>query len=347
MTILKTLFKELISLFQLGPLLEMYYSGNYSLLLEARGIISVLSPILPILLIVEIIRAILYKKFRIEDYKMPFAIRVVNHFIARFISLTAVGFCIGLFEQFAIIKTTFTWYWFIYGYIIWEFAHYVYHYLGHKVRIFWCLHSIHHTPQNMNLSVAYTNFFLEGPYADVIRTSICILLGVNPVLLLFIMALDGIWSGFTHVGENILKDGRLGFLNSIILTPAHHRIHHARNPVYIDTNFCNMLNIWDRAFKTYQKEEPGTKIEYGITRPLNSRNFMDVYFGEFYYLWMDIKKAPGVLNKVLYVFMPPGWNHNGEHKTASRIKLELKSIGNMSSKDPSLTQTESKESILQ
>jgi sterol desaturase/sphingolipid hydroxylase (fatty acid hydroxylase superfamily) len=325
MTVLNTLYKGLISLLNLGPLLEMYHSGNYSKLLTASGIISVLSPILPALFVVEIIRALLYKRFRIDDYKMPLIIRVVNHFIARFISLSAVGFFIGLFERYAIFKTSFTWYWFIYGYVVWEFAHFVFHYLGHKVRIFWCLHSIHHTPQGMNLSVAYTNFFLEGPYADVVRTTICILLGVNPVLLLFIMALDGLWSGFTHVGENIMKEGRMGFLDNFILTPAHHRVHHARNPLYMDTNFCNLLNIWDRIFRTYQVEDPGTKIEYGITRPVDQKNFLDVYFGEFYYLWLDIKRAPGLLNKVLYVFMPPGWDHNGEHKTAARIKQELKS----------------------
>ena len=328
MNFLQHLSKGLVSQLQLGPLMDMYYSGDYNSLLTPKGIIAVLSPVLPILLIVEIIRALLYKKFRIEDYKMPFIIRVVNHFIARFISLGAVGFCIGLFENFAIIKTSFTWYWFIFGYVVWEFAHFVYHYLGHKVRILWCLHSTHHAPQSMNLSVAYTNFFLEGLYADIVRTSICILLGVNPVLLIFIMALDSIWSGFTHVGESILKEGRLGLLNNVILTPAHHRIHHAKNPRYIDTNFCNLLNIWDKIFKTYQKEDPDTKIEYGITRPLNSRNFMDVYFGEFYYLWLDIKRAPGLFNKILYVLMPPGWSHNGEHKTASVIKRGLGSTIN-------------------
>ena len=94
-----------------------------------------------------------------------------------------------------------------------EFAHFIYHFLGHKVRLFWCLHSTHHAPENMNLSVTYAHFFLEAPYADVIRTSICIFLGVNPPLLFLIMFIDGTWGAFIHVGENILKNGRLGFLN--------------------------------------------------------------------------------------------------------------------------------------
>lgn len=320
MIFLQTLYRVFFSLFDLKPLCEIYNSGNYTLLLTAHGVISILSPLLPVLFLVEIIRTLLYRRFRIEDYKMPFIIRVFNHLIGRLISISVIGFCIGLFENLAFFKTSITWYCFIYGYLIWELSHFTFHYFGHKVRILWCLHSIHHTPQSMNLSVAYTNFFLEGPYADFIRTSICILLGVNPILFVFIMSLDGIWSGFTHVGENIMKDGKMGFLQHIILTPSHHRVHHAKNPLYIDTNFCNLLNIWDKVFRTYQKEEKDIKIEYGITRNLNPNSFIDVYFGEFRSLWMDVKSAPGILNKVLYIMKPPGWKHKTKEKTFFEVK---------------------------
>jgi sterol desaturase/sphingolipid hydroxylase (fatty acid hydroxylase superfamily) len=240
-----------------------------------------------------------------------------------------VAFCIGLFEKHAIFKTSFTWYWLIYGYIVWEFGHFIYHYLAHKVRLLWCLHSTHHAPQTMNLSITFAHFFLEAPYADVIRTSTCILLGVNPLLLFFIMFIDGTWGAFIHVGENILKDGQLGFLNRILLTPSHHRVHHARNPLYMDTNFCNLLNIWDRVFGTFQYEKKEIPVEYGITRKLNPNNFWDVYFGEIVILWKDVRKAPGIKNKFLYLFMPPGWSHSGEHKTAAVIKKEYKQKRNI------------------
>jgi sterol desaturase/sphingolipid hydroxylase (fatty acid hydroxylase superfamily) len=319
---LKTLYDELIGFSGIRPLLDMYHSGDYRPLLTFHGILSAMSPVIPLLLIIEIFRALLYKRFRIEDYRMPFFNFVANRLISRFISIAAIGFCIALLGRWAIVTSTFTWYWLIYGYIIWELAHFVYHYLGHKVRLFWCLHSTHHTPESMNLSVTYAHFFLEAPYADVIRTSICILAGVNPPLLFLIMAIDGTWGAFIHVGENILKDGRMGFLGRIILTPSHHRVHHARNPLYMDTNFCNLLNIWDRVFRTYQEEQPAVRIEYGITRPVNQRNFLDFYFGEFVCLGRDIARARGWENKILYIFMPPGWSHTGEHKTAKMVKRE-------------------------
>lgn len=318
--ILQTLYNEVIGFLGIGGLINMVKSGDYSSLATLGGIQGLLWPIIPFLLLFEIIRAIFYKRFKVEDYRIPFLVFVVNRFISRLISIAAVGFCIGLFEKWAIFTTTFTWYWLIYGYIVWELSHFVYHYFGHKVRILWCLHSTHHAPQQMNLTVNFAHFFLEAPYADVVRTSICILLGVNPALMFFIMFIDGFWGSFIHIGEDTMKDARLGFLNRILLTPSHHRVHHAKNPLYMDTNFCNLLNIWDHIFKTYQDERREMKIEYGITREMNPNSLWDVYFGEFICLGKDIAAAPTFKTKLLYIVMPPGWSHTGDHKTAKIVR---------------------------
>jgi sterol desaturase/sphingolipid hydroxylase (fatty acid hydroxylase superfamily) len=301
-------------------LTDIVKTGDYSKLLTYEGLQAMLFPIMPFLLVLEIIRAGFYKRFDAFHYKLSFFSHVLNYFIRSVITIALVGFCIAKFEKFAIFKTSFTWYWFIYGYIIWELSHFVYHYYGHKVRLFWCLHSTHHAPETMNLAVGNAHFFLEGPYADFIRTTICILLGVNPPMFFVIMFIDGFWGTFIHIGENVMKDARLGFLNKIILTPSHHRVHHARNVNYMDTNFCNLLNIWDRAFGTYQPEDRSIPIEYGISRPMIKNSFLDAYFGEIVALAKDVYKAPGLKNKVLYIFMPPGWSHTGDHKMTTVVK---------------------------
>src|SRR5258706_617901 len=306
-------------------ILMVFQSGDYSSLLTLKGIQTALASVRRLLLILERARRLLHRRFRAADYKVTTLTYMFNRFVSRFISIAAVAFCVGLFGRLALFKSTFTWYWLIYGYIVWEFAHFIYHFLAHKVRLFWCLHSTHHAPENMNLSVTYAHFFLEAPYADVIRTSICILAGVNPPLLFFIMFVDGFWGAFIHVGDNILSDGRLGFLQRIILTPSHHRVHHARNPLYMDTNFCNLLNVWDWVFGTLQPEKEDLAIEYGITRPMNPGSFLDMYFGEIAALWRDVKNGPGIKNKLLYLVMPPGWSHTGEHKTAKMIRDEFRS----------------------
>jgi sterol desaturase/sphingolipid hydroxylase (fatty acid hydroxylase superfamily) len=320
MHIFKILYDELIGFLGIDSIIELFKTGNYSSLGTLKGILGAISPLIPFLLIIEIIRASFYKKFRLAAYRMPFFIFVFNRFGSRFISIAAIAFCIGHFEKHAIFKSAFTWYWLIYGYLVWELGHFFYHYLAHKIRLFWCLHATHHAPEHMNLSVSFAHFILEGPYADVIRTTTCILLGVSPPLLFFIMFIDGTWGAFIHVGENILKDARLGFLNRIILTPSAHRVHHARNPAYMDTNFCNLLNVWDRVFGTFAYERKDIPVQYGVTRKINANSFWDVYFGEIVSLGKDVFLAPGIKNKFLYLVKPPGWSHTGEHKTAQVIR---------------------------
>src|SRR6476620_5705028 len=322
MSALQAIIEWFRDFFGVNELITIINTGNYRDLLTYDGILSLFRPLFPVLLLLELIKALIFRKFKAIDYKIPFFSYVLNAFIGKFIAIAVVVFCIGLFERYAIIKTSFTWYLFIYSYVVWEFGHFIYHYFGHKVRLFWCLHSTHHAPETMNLSISFAHFFLEGPYADFIRTTTCILLGVSPPMLVLIMFIDGLWGGFIHIGDHMLKDGRLGVLGKFILTPSHHRVHHARNPIYMDTNFCNLLNIWDRVFRTYQPEERSIPVEYGITRKMKRNSFLDAYFGEFGALIRDVYHAPGIKNKIFYIFMPPGWSHTGENKTAKKMRSE-------------------------
>tara|TARA_B110000858_G_scaffold165903_1_gene192802 strand:+ start:335 stop:1333 length:999 start_codon:yes stop_codon:yes gene_type:complete len=323
MQLLETLFNEIIGFLGVKSFFSILNTQDHSQFLTYKGVVAIISPIMPLLLLLEFGVGLFYKKAQTKVYQVIFIIYVFNRFIGRFISIATVTICIGLFQKYAPFQTQMTWYWFIYGYVVWEFGHFIYHFLAHKVRLFWCLHSTHHTPEDMNLSVSHAHFFLEAPYADLIRTTVCILLGVHPALLFVIMFVDGTYGTFIHAGENLIKNGRLGFLNKIILTPSHHRVHHARNPLYIDTNYCNLLNIWDRVFRTYQEEDHHIDIDYGVTREINSGSFIDVYFGEFITLFKDVKNAPGIKNKLRYIFNPPGWDHNGDHKTASKIRIQF------------------------
>jgi sterol desaturase/sphingolipid hydroxylase (fatty acid hydroxylase superfamily) len=317
---LTVLANELLGFFGVQSWIDMAATNDYSRLLTYKGLTGAIGPVLPLLLVLEIVRALTEKNFKVRDYKLIFFTYLTNRVLGSFLSISALAFSIGLFEPYAIVQSHITWYWLIYGYIVWEFGHFIYHYLAHKVRLFWCLHSTHHAPESMNLFVSHAHFFLEAPYADLIRTSVCILLGVSPPLLFVIMFIDGTWGAFIHAGEHILRDGRLGILNRLILTPSHHRVHHSRNPLYIDTNFCNLLNIWDRAFGTLQNEHVAIPPEYGITRPMKAGSFWDFYVGELVALGRDIRQAPGIVNKLAYVVMPPGWSHTGQHKTASMIR---------------------------
>lgn len=271
--------------------------------------------LIPILLVAEMVSAYSRGQFRWRHFRVPLLILLANSVLSRFVSLSLAVTVASLLKPHAVLQTGFTWYWFIYGYVVWEFSHFIYHWLGHKVRLLWCIHSTHHAPEHMNLSVSYAHFCLEAPYADLVRIGICTFMGVDPMVLVLVIGLDSIWGSLIHIGEELVPDGRMGFLQKIILTPSHHRLHHARNPLYIDTNFCNLLNIWDRLFGTYQEQQDDIPPEYGIKRPMNSNSFMDVYFGEFAALARDIRQAPRWRDKLCYLLLPPDWTHQ-QHSPA-------------------------------
>ena len=320
MEIFQILFEEAWRFLQVSQALALLQSGDLSALTTYDGLRAVIRPAIPLLLIFEAVLGLIYRKPQSKVYRVNFLIYVCNRFIGRFISFGMVLFCIGLFQRYAPLQVSLSWFGFIYAYLVWELGHFLYHYLAHKVRLLWCLHSTHHAPEDMNLSVTHAHFFLEAPYADTIRTTVCILLGVQPELLFLIMFIDGTYGAFIHIGDNLVKDARFGVLNKIMLTPSHHRVHHARNPLYIDTNFCNLLNVWDRIFGTYQEEDRSLTIDYGINRKMNSGSFLDVYFGEFVALGRDLRAASGLKNKLLYLLMPPGWHPGGEHHTAAVVR---------------------------
>jgi len=310
MELLRTLWSEILSFLGVSQFFSIIESRQYQTFLSSDGLIALILPLIPLLVCAEFILGIIYKKPQTAVYKVAFLTYVLNRLIARSIALSMLAVCIGVFDSYALLETSSTWYWFLYAYVVWELAHYVYHFMAHKVRLFWCLHATHHAPEEMNLSITYAHFFLEAPFADVIRTSICIVLGVPPAMLFVIMFIDGTYGAFIHIGETAIKDARFGRLYKIILTPSHHRIHHAKNIPYIDKNYCNLLNIWDRLFGTYQEEESAEPIRYGITRQIQPHSFIDVYFGEIIHLVRDVINAPGVLNKLRYCFKPPGWRHD-------------------------------------
>ena len=323
MVILGWIRDQLMGFFGLEPWLKMFASGDYRILLTVDGFGNAIAPVIPLLLVCELVRGLVLHRAKREDYQVPLLTMVLNRFITAFLTIAMVGFCIGLFNRFAPFQAGLTWYGLIYGYVVWELAHFVYHFLAHKARLLWCLHSTHHAPVAMNLSVNFAHIFLEGPYADFVRTSICMLLGVSPPLLILIMIIDSFWGSFIHLGENMLKKGKLAVFYRVVLTPSHHRLHHARNVLYMDTNFCNLLPIWDRVFGTYMEEHEDVAIEYGITRPVKPYSVVDAYLGEFWLLARDVWQAPGIRHKLLYLVMPPGWSHDGNHHTAKAAKEAL------------------------
>jgi hypothetical protein len=119
MHIVQAIHDWAVGFFGVNEVLRIIKTGDYASLKTYKGITSVIYPLFPIITVFEFFVACIYKKFKIIEYKIPFFSYLINAVIGRFISIAAVAFIIGTVSPYAVFKTHFTWYWFIYGYIIW------------------------------------------------------------------------------------------------------------------------------------------------------------------------------------------------------------------------------------
>lgn len=258
-----------------------------------------------------------------KTFKPTFLSSFVGLFIPVLIKLDVFQMVTPFFNKFSLFIINREWYSWVYAYLVWELSTWVWHYAFHRVRFFWCFHSPHHAPDDLTITTAWVHFFAEGYITTFIQWIILSVAGVPPEMLTAIFAIEVGWGTFIHAGERSLKKGRLGFLKNMIITPSHHRVHHAKNPLYMDTNFCTFLPFWDWLFGTLQPLRDEVKIEYGITRKMDVTNFMDFYFGEFKLLFQDMKNTNGIKNKILFLLKPPGWQPGNIEHTAAAVREEF------------------------
>src|SRR5687767_3091447 len=173
---------------------------------------------------------------------------------------------------------------YIIAFLVIDFQGYWVHRWCHKINFFWNYHIIHHSSEEFNLSCAlrqsisnFLNFFtfLLVPAA---------LLGV-PVEVISIVAPLHLFLQYWYHTQLI---GKMGFLEHIIVTPSHHRVHHAINKEYMDKNLSQIFIFWDKLFGTFQKELKEAPPVYGITRPVRTWNPIKI---NFQHLWLMMKDA--------------------------------------------------------
>jgi hypothetical protein len=92
-----------------------------------------------------------------------------------------------------------------------------------------------------------------------------------------------------------------------LVTPSHHRVHHAINKEYLDKNLGQIFIFWDKLFGTFQEELPNVPPVYGITRPVKTWNPIKINFQHMWLLIKDAWHAKNIKDKLRIWFMPTGW----------------------------------------
>ncbi|MFB8831911.1 sterol desaturase family protein [Azotobacter sp. CWF10] len=170
-----------------------------------------------------------------------------------------------------------------------EFLYYWYHRAAHRVRWFWASHSVHHSPNQLNLAAALRLGWTGKLTGSGLFFVPLVWLGFPPLAVTAAVALNLIYQFWVHAPWM----PRLGPLEWVLNTPTHHKVHHASNREYLDCNYGGVLIVFDRLFGTFVEHRPEIPIRYGLTRPLHSYNPLRIALHGWLELGRDLLRARG------------------------------------------------------
>lgn len=183
-----------------------------------------------------------------------------------------------------------------------EFCYYWFHRCSHRVRWFWCAHVVHHSGQHMSLSTAMRQSLLYSVTGYWVFFLPLMWIGLSPELTMALYALDLAYQFFVHT-ESVRR--MPAWFEYVFVTPSHHRVHHGRNPAYIDKNYGGVLILFDRWFGTFAEEvEP---VDYGIVHQVDSHNILTLNFSEIRALGRDLLRPGPWALRLKHLWAPPEW----------------------------------------
>lgn len=278
----------------------------------------------PVLLVAALVEAFLYKRFKHK----PFA------WVESVASLViAVGYrassMLGFFLTGGIFLWLYSlrpvdiamdrWYHWVGLFFGLEFCYYWFHRASHEIRWFWATHAVHHSPEHMNFSAAYRLGWTGSLTGHPFFFAPLVLIGYHPTLVFGMLGLNLLYQFWLHT-ELI---PRLPFFELFLNTPSLHRVHHATNPQYLDTNYGGVLIIFDRLFGTYVAEDDKDPVRYGLITQVGSNNPFKIAFHEWIKIAADLRAAKSLREVVGFLFARPGWRPDGKGLTTKNLRLAI------------------------
>lgn len=194
-----------------------------------------------------------------------------------------------------------------------DFTYYWFHRANHEIRLLWAAHIVHHSSENFNLGTAVRNGWftlLYKPFFYMWMPAI----GFPVEVVIFALAIESFWQFQLH-SQYVPK---MGWVEKIFNTHTMHQVHHAQNVEYLDKNHGGFLNMFDKIFGTWKELDDDVDVKFGVIHAPSSYNPIVILTHEFKDIWADTKKSPKLSHKLMYIFGPPGWSHDGSTMTVKQ-----------------------------
>lgn len=144
-----------------------------------------------------------------------------------------------------------------------DFVFYVTHVAMHKSSALWRFHRVHHADTMVDATTAFRQHPVEGVFRYGAIGAAAALLGASPAVFAVYRLLSAVNAILEHA--NIAAPLWLDRLMSIVTSwPHFHKIHHSRDPQETDSNYGNLLSVWDRIFRTFTSVERARGVSYGL-----------------------------------------------------------------------------------
>ncbi len=226
-----------------------------------------------------------------------------------------VGIYFLVYDNLRLFDIPFLWWGWALAFVLNDLAYYVDHRIAHRTGFFWAIHTAHHSSKELNLTVSSrgTILGLAGTLSPAYFVFLA-LMGVPFAMFIAAKFFGNLWGIFNHT--RIIH--RMGMLEEVLATPANHRVHHGTEAKYLDKNYGQTLIIWDRLFGSFQREEE--EPTFGLVKQLESDRIWDIQTSGAQWLVGEMRSAPRWQDKLRYLWMPPGWRHDGCHLTTEQIR---------------------------
>lgn len=161
-------------------------------------------------------------------------------------------------------------------FLAYELGYWLNHYLSHRIAFLWEFHKVHHSA---TVLTPLTNFRVHPIYMCVFLNILAVTVGLangvgvyllgqpvsqyglsetNIILVFFIY-------GYVHLQHSQLWISLTGWLGHLFMSPAHHQIHHSRNPAHFNKNMGSCLALWDWMFGTlYVPSAEREALDFGV-----------------------------------------------------------------------------------
>jgi sterol desaturase/sphingolipid hydroxylase (fatty acid hydroxylase superfamily) len=182
-----------------------------------------------------------------------------------------------------------------------EFAYYWQHRASHRINWMWATHAVHHSATKLNFTAAIRLGWTGNISGNFLFFLPLIFIGFHPFAVIGMLGVNLFYQFFIHT-ELV---SRLGPLEWILNTPAHHRVHHASNPACLDKNYGGILIVFDRIFGTFAEAPRGQALRYGLVRGISSYNPVRIALGGWRNMISDFARAPTLRERVKTLLGPP------------------------------------------